>query len=192
MINFEEVEKALLGWWETIGIQTVVENEEQPYVDDVQGAICRINIPVIRRTGHDEVRFEEQDPVQDPPLCDVTINGLRVLNVSCMIDSYSQSANEHARFYAEQGRTNLRIRGVRNLLLGAGLALIETLPILNAPFDQEDHIVSRAVLDLTFGIAVCVPDEPIDTIGSLALESNLLHADGSPAAVQIDETITIP
>ncbi|KKN75985.1 hypothetical protein LCGC14_0375420 [marine sediment metagenome] len=191
MINFEKVETALKSWWEEVGIQTVVENEEQPFVDDVAGAICRLNFPAIRRTGHDEERLEGPN-AEDPLLCDVTVNGLRVVNVSCTVDSYSHKANESAKFYAEKGRTAMRLRGVRNLLCGAGLAIIETLPILDAPFDQDDHIVSRAVLDVRFGIAVCVPDEPIDTIGSLALKSNFTHADGSPTSVQIDETITLP
>ena len=192
MIDFQKVETALKSWWEEVGIQTVVENEEQPFVDDVAGAICRLNFPAIRRTGHDEVRLKDQTPVQDPPFLDATVNGLRVVNVSCTVDSYSHKANESAKFYAEKGRTALRIRGVVNLLRKVGLALIETLPILDAPFDQDDHIVSRAVLDLRFGIAVCIPDEPQDTIGSFALKSNFTHADGSPTSVQIDETITLP
>lgn len=191
MIDFEKVEAAVKGWWEEVGLQTVMENEEQPAVDDEQGAICRINMPIIRRTGHDEERLEGPND-EDPLLCDVTVNGLRVINVSCTVDSYSHQADQTARHYVEAGRTALRIRGVRNLLCGAGLALIETLPTINAPFDQDDHIVSRAVLDLSFGIAVCIPDEPIDTIGSLALKSNFTNVDGSPAAVQIDETITLP
>ena len=191
MIDFQKVEKALLEWWETTGIQTAVVNEEQPFVDDVQGAIVRINYPAIRRTGHDEERIEGPND-DDPLLNDMTINGLRVINVSCVVDSYSEAPNEAARFFAEKGRTALRIRGVVNLLRKAGLALIETLPTLDAPFDQDDRIVSRAVFDLSFGIAVCIPDEPQDTIGSLALKSTFTHADGSAAAVQIDETITLP
>ncbi len=190
MIDFEKVENAVKGWWETIGIQTVMEEEEQPAIDDEIGAICQLNIPVVRRTGHDEIRSKVSD--DDPLLLDVTVNGLRVIHVSCTVDSISHQADQTARFYIEKGRTALGTRGVRNLLRGAGLALIETLPAVNAPFNLDDHLVSRCVLDLSFGYAACMPDEQQDTIGAFELQSNFTHTDGSPAAVQIDETITLP
>ena len=190
MIDFEKVENAVKSWWEEVGIQTIMEEEEQPAIDDEKGALCKLNIPVVRRTGHDEIRNKVSE--DDPLLLDVTVNGLRVINVSCTVESISHQADQTARHYVEKARTALGIRGVRNLLRGAGLALIETLPAVNAPFNLDDHLVSRCVLDLSFGYAVCVPDELQDTIGTIEVKSTFTHADGSPAAVQIEETITIP
>jgi len=207
MILLAAAQAAIMAWWTTIEIggtpiQAVMVDSKQGgiFVKPEVRAIVKIDISAIRKIGQDETRFEMGiDPDELIP----TINGNRVLTVSCRVDSFTQDDGNTAEHICEIARTRLMFPVILAALKSAGLALVDTFATVSLPFKVDDRVRSRAAFDVQFGIKAEETDATNvqDTIGSVELQSDvddmlpltgLTNIDGTPASTQIDLTVTEP
>jgi hypothetical protein len=192
--DFEAVTDAIRKWmWRTCGIQSIMEDEERPFMDPVAqvwGVFCLMDVA---QRGVDETRIEQVAGVPLNESCQPTLTGLRRLIVSCRVESMTQEPGESAWAYGESLRTGLRLAGVKALFRRVGLSLIDTLPMvkLNSPVD--DRIRSMVSFDMRLNLAVCMLDDPLGFIEQVQIRSEqLLDPAGNPVLNQIDETFTLP
>jgi hypothetical protein len=190
---------ALKAWWTGItvkgaALQAVMEDEKRPFVSPQTKAIAILKLSTITPRGHDEVHWEESE--DDPLTLDATVRGQRRLLVTCRVDSFSQVIAETALYYAERARTRLMMPKTRAALRAAGMALVETTPVVHLPFEVNERVFSRAAFDVAFSIVATETTEPVDaqdTIGTVEIRSNnLVGPDGSPISPQVETTVSEP
>jgi len=192
-VDFEALRNALKKTFEKAsgGLQTIVEDEDRPFMDPSKGAMVIFSTPRFQQIGVDEIRYQN-DPT-DPLKLVPAVVGNRRMRISVKVESMSQEPNGSAMFYAERIRTRLKFPSVVDIMRDAGVALIESLPTVSAPYLIDDRMRARAVLDLSFAVASCDLDEPIETIGSLEIASDTLDdISGTPVSIQINKTLTLP
>jgi hypothetical protein len=76
--------------------------------------------------------------------------GARDINVNVQVFSRSHLPTENARNFLEKARTALRKPKFESQLKGAGLALLETHPIVELDFSFDQRRESRAAFDVVF------------------------------------------
>jgi hypothetical protein len=195
-IALKPAKVALRDWWSTVIIngahmQAVFVDEKRPFVSPTTKAIAVMTVMAIAADGHDEIRWTTSGDELIPE-----VNGLRKITISCRVDSYSQNDDETAFYYAERGRSRLRLPRVQAALAAAGLALVQTTNTTPLPMQEQERAFSRAAFDATFAIVAIERedlDQGQDTIGSVEMSSNqLLTNDGLPSETQINTVVTEP
>jgi hypothetical protein len=176
------------------------ENERRPFVTHTW---AMLNIITSSSNGVDETRYdydpgapmgEELQPYQA---------GVRRLTLSCQVESHSQLAGENGRFYLERLRARWRRASSLDQLSAAGLAVVRLEPTVLTDYIRDDHMISRASMDVVFALslderalATATPpsalDDPTGYIAIVEVTSNLEHPDGSAVPEPPDFTAEMP
>jgi hypothetical protein len=189
MMLSESQSEAVRGWFAgASGLKAIWENDKRPFM--ATGRFVTLHVLTVASVGVDETRYvwnattEKLEPVQ----C-----GYRTITVTVHVESQDQTPEKAARWYLELIRTKLRTPAALATFAAQGLALIETLPSINLDALVEDRWLSRARLDIRFGMAVeyAAVDEAVEHIAQVEVSSEIDNVDGTPlpASVQLTEEI---
>jgi hypothetical protein len=180
-ILWQDIADSLQRWVEdATGLRTVWREEERPFTKSLRDkAIAMLHIVSTRSRGVDDIRGVDNLDAAPASNIDTTLCGMREFTLSVQVESFSQKPNDAARCFLEEARTRLRLPSVLGKLQSNGLALIETMPTVLLDRIVDDHMISRANMDVRFSVAENQVDEPIQSIESTLVSSSLKAPDGT-------------
>lgn len=182
-IPWEAISDTLLAWVEkSTGLTTVWREEERPF--HKQPGIALLHIISTRSRGVDDIRRSDNEAEAPEPNCETQLSGVREFTLSIQVETQSQKPGKAARCYLESARTCLRLPSVLGKLQGQGVALIETLPTVLLDHNVDEHMASRANMDIRFAVADCKDDDAVQSIEKV-LVSTVFRTDpcGAPLPV---------
>lgn len=181
-MDLDTVEPTLLAWVQRVtGVADVVwEDDARPqYVRRL--VTCALTS--VASKGVDETLVELDEDATNP-LVELmpTLAGYRLATLTIQAETRDQSTDATARKILERARIRMRAPSMRAMLLDAGIALVEILSIVNAPYELDERVVSRYALDVRLAVASVFtdPEGATSTITSATVTSTVTDAGGTP------------
>lgn len=149
MSEFATLRPALIAIAQTItGLATVEWLEQKrPFTNPATGAIALLSFGPTIGVGRDEIRSEYDGDNDGAEFTDTAV-GVRRLPWRIRVDSYEQQDDLTAWTYLENARLRLRWPSVVDALIAANVALVETRDVQDLQVPEDEHVVSRASLDI--------------------------------------------
>lgn len=205
-MDFPVIRAALLAWWNGIGrtvsskfvqLPVVMLNEPNVWTANALNACARLNLTTLASVGADEVRKYPQlgGAGDDVPMLQPSVEGMRIITVSCAVESTSQDASLYAWGYAEKARARLSQPAVVDALRVAGLAVLEVGAVDDRSYQFDDRIRSRCGFDVRFScvsIELAPESEWLDTIGSVDVSSRAPEDNHADPKTGLDDVDGLP
>lgn len=192
-IAWQTVEDALYDWINGVtGLAAIWAEQDAPQPPYPYASI-NITAGPTKVAGQDEQRITYDGGQPLGQEIGIEVAGLRELTLSCQIHVRQLDAtpSSHARDLMTRAQSSLGLPSVIAALAVAGLSVIEEGPVQNVSEVVEDTWISRAMMDVRFGLAASV-EERTGYIKDVEMDPLYKKPDGATDVdVDLHEKITI-
>lgn len=188
----QSVRSALAAWVKALsGVEIAVwENDPRPMHN---GVIALLSWGASDVVGVDDLRWQYAE--NESPLEEMTpaVQGDRVLRVQVAFETTLQAIAGNARELCERMRSRLRRPSSLAALAAVGLGLVSAGPAVQADYRAQQHMVARALFDVTLNATTWDADADGATsyIATVEVTSHVSDVSGDelPASLQMQEQV---
>ena len=185
-IGYIAFESTLQAWFEGVtGLKVYWMERDRKH--ERAKAWGLLNVLSDQALGVDEVRQSFNGAAPAGEEIEQLVAGHRLITVSCSVKSRSQRPDNHARLHLSKLRTSLRNPSVLETFRAADIAVVNSLPLQNLDFDEENRRVSFSNMDVVFSTVVNEVVPATTYIETVVVSSDLKVGDTSIApSLQLD------